>query len=134
MSDNKSGAEKSLGQLAFEAYWGDFRNWDDTEPRIKVQWEIAGGSVRDAVLSRQSAEIERRETQLITERDDAEQALSHAYFLVTGRAPEWSSSWGMPECLEEIEEDCKLLRKSAKSNQAVIDAALSADSPEGEAK
>lgn len=36
-------------------------------------------------------EQERSIEQLVTERDDAEQALSQAYYLVTGRSPEWSN-------------------------------------------
>lgn len=39
---------------------------------------------------------------LIDERDAAEEALSQAFYLTTGRSPEWSSMFGHAEALEEI--------------------------------
>ncbi len=53
--------------------------------------------------------------QVIDERDAAEEALSRAYYLVTGRSPEWSNIFGYTEALEEIEDACALLRKTAKA-------------------
>lgn len=50
--------------------------------------------------------------QLIDERDEAQQALSQAFFLVTGRSPEWSNLFGYKQALEEIDDACTLLRKS----------------------
>lgn len=38
---------------------------------------------------KRNAELERSETQLISERDDAESALNDAYKAVMGQAPEW---------------------------------------------
>lgn len=57
---------------------------------------------------------ERAHEKTIGERDDAEQALSQAYFLVTGRSPEWSNNWGHAECLEEIGDAVALLKAAAK--------------------
>jgi len=54
---------------------------------------------------------------LIDERDNAENALSQAYYLVTGHSPEWSNLFGHAEALEEIEEACEVLRESARSAQ-----------------
>lgn len=66
----------------------------------------------------QSADAHDRETsQLIDERDAAEEALSQAYYLVIGRSPEWSNLFGRTEALEEIEDACTLLRKSAVPDQ-----------------
>lgn len=45
---------------------------------------------------------ERETLQLIEERDNAEEAISQAYYIVTGRSPEWSNQFGYPEALEEI--------------------------------
>lgn len=46
-------------------------------------------------------------------KDDATaQALSHAYFLITGKSPQWSATWGINECLEEIDDAQKVLKKS----------------------
>jgi hypothetical protein len=42
------------------------------------------------------------ELQLIVERDQAEDALSRAYALVTGRPAEWSNHFGFAEALDEI--------------------------------
>jgi hypothetical protein len=58
---------------------------------------------------------EERETmQLIKERDSFEDALSQAYYLITGRSPEWSNVFGVDEALEEIHETQYLLREMAK--------------------
>lgn len=48
---------------------------------------------------------------LIDERDAAEEALSQAYFLITGKSPEWSNIFGYKE-VEEIDDAQKLLRSS----------------------
>lgn len=52
--------------------------------------------------------------QLIDERDDAEQALSQAYYLVTGRSPEWSNKFGHQDALEEIGDAMALLKDSLR--------------------
>ncbi len=58
---------------------------------------------------------ERALGQVIDERDAAEDALSQAFYLVTGRSPEWSNVFGHSQALEEIGDACALLRKSATS-------------------
>lgn len=60
----------------------------------------------------------RSDEQVIQERDDAEEALSQAYYLVTGRSPEWSNHFGHKEALEEIDEAQRLLRDAAKRADA----------------
>lgn len=62
----------------------------------------------DAV--RRSAELERSETQLINERDDAESALNDAYKAVMGQAPEWSNWFSFGNAIDEIELVCELWR------------------------
>jgi hypothetical protein len=57
---------------------------------------------------------ERKIKQLILERDDAEQALSQAYYLVTGRSPEWSNLFGHDQALEDIKDACEVLKMAAK--------------------
>lgn len=47
---------------------------------------------------------------LIDERDAAEQALSQAYYLITGKSPEWSNLFGYAEALQEIDEAQQILR------------------------
>lgn len=48
----------------------------------------------------------------IDERDQAEEALSQAYYLIKGESPEWSNLFGCKECLEEIDDAQQTLRKS----------------------
>ena len=57
---------------------------------------------------------ERQMLQLIDERDDAEQALSQAYYLVTGRSPEWSNKFGHQDALEDIGDTMALLKDSLR--------------------
>ncbi|ECF6103627.1 hypothetical protein AIT80_004881 [Salmonella enterica subsp. diarizonae] len=56
------------------------------------------------------AELERSETQLINERDDAESALNAAYKAVMGQAPEWSNWFSFENAIEEMELACELWR------------------------
>ncbi|MGK3370722.1 ead/Ea22-like family protein [Citrobacter youngae] len=56
------------------------------------------------------AELERSETQLINERDDAESALNDAYKAVMGQAPEWSNWFSFADAIDEIELACRLWR------------------------
>ena len=60
-------------------------------------------------MDRRIAELERSETQLINERDDAESALNDAY-AVMGQAPEWSNWFGFADAIDEIELACRLWR------------------------
>ncbi|EAY4773444.1 hypothetical protein S828_18370 [Salmonella enterica] len=61
-------------------------------------------------LKRRIAELERSETQLISERDDAESALNDAYKAVMGQAPEWSNWFSFENAIDEIELACELWR------------------------
>jgi hypothetical protein len=56
-------------------------------------------------------------SQLIEERDAAEEALSQAFYLITGRSPEWSNLFGHKEALEEIDAAQRALRDAAKLAQ-----------------
>lgn len=71
-------------------------------------------SINDAVemdrLHKRIAELERSETQLISERDDAESALNDAYKAVMGQAPEWSNWFSFANAIDEIELACELWR------------------------
>ncbi len=48
------------------------------------------------------ARLDRSETQLIQERDDAEDALSDMYDAVMGRKPEWSNMFSFSDAIEEV--------------------------------
>ncbi len=83
-----------------------------------------------AEQEREIQALDKSEDQLCRERDDAEQALSQAYYLVTGRSPEWSNLFGHNEAHEEIEATMNLLKSEIKearltcaAAQRVIDAA-----------
>lgn len=56
------------------------------------------------------AELERSETQLIDERDNAESALNDAYKAVMGQAPEWSNWFSFANATDEIELACEQWR------------------------
>lgn len=60
------------------------------------------------------AELERSETQLINERDDAESALNDAYKAVMGQAPEWSNWFSFADAIDEIEVACGLWRNQTE--------------------
>lgn len=48
------------------------------------------------------ARLDRSETQLIGERDDAEEALGDMYDAVMGRKPEWSNMFSFSDAIEEV--------------------------------
>ncbi|ECQ3321419.1 ead/Ea22-like family protein [Salmonella enterica] len=59
---------------------------------------------------KRNAELERSETQLIDERDNAESALNYAYKAVMGQSPEWSNWFSFENAIDEIELVCELWR------------------------
>lgn len=46
---------------------------------------------------------------------DAAEALSEAYFVVTGRSPHWSATFGVDEALTDITDACDMLRLAART-------------------
>lgn len=73
-----------------------------------------------AEVRRLEAELEREDrahTQTCAERDAAEEALSQAFFLVTGRSPEWSNHFGHVEALAEIDDAQRALREAAREGR-----------------
>ncbi|MCZ4677237.1 ead/Ea22-like family protein [Citrobacter sedlakii] len=63
---------------------------------------------------KQLAELERSETQLIDERDNAEAALNDAYKAVMGQAPEWSNWFSFADAIDEIDLACGLWRNQTE--------------------
>lgn len=61
-------------------------------------------------LTTSLAKEEKSHLQSVTERDEAQESISHAYYLITGRSPEWSNNFGFKQALEEIDECQTLLR------------------------
>ncbi|WP_306294166.1 ead/Ea22-like family protein, partial [Salmonella enterica] len=78
------------------------------EKRNAEQREYYEGVIADG--SKRIAELERSETQLISERDDAESALNDAYKAVMGQPPEWSNWFSFENAIDEIELACELWR------------------------
>lgn len=58
--------------------------------------------------------------QTLDERDSAEEAISHAYFLVHGKSPQWSNLFGHEQALEEIKDGLSCLRQSLKEAEAQL--------------
>ncbi|HGB1152250.1 TPA: ead/Ea22-like family protein [Salmonella enterica subsp. enterica serovar Saintpaul] len=81
---------------------------DAAEKRNAEQREYYEGVIADG--SKRIAELERSETQLINERDNAESALNDAYKAVMGQAPEWSNWFSFENAIDEIELACELWR------------------------
>lgn len=60
-------------------------------------------------------------TKMIVQRDDAEEALSQAYYLVMGRSAEWSNLFGYAEAIEEIDDAQTMLREALKKAESERD-------------
>ncbi len=74
-------------------------------------WDEHFSAIREAAaaLAAKDAEIAREEKlheASLAERDEAEDAVSQAFCVVTGNAPEWSNLFGYKEALDEIAEAC----------------------------
>ncbi|HFE7433329.1 ead/Ea22-like family protein [Salmonella enterica] len=85
-----------------------YKKLEAAEKRIAEQREYYEGVIADG--SKRIAELERSETQLISERDDAESALNDAYKAVMGQTPEWSNWFGFENAIDEIDLACELWR------------------------
>lgn len=80
-----------------------------------IAWADAASKLAPPVVEREEAAEDKHEREMlevIDQRDRAEEALSQAYFLITGRSPEWSNLFGYDEALEEIDDAQQVLRKS----------------------
>ncbi len=57
------------------------------------------------------------ESQIIDERDAAEQCLSQMYYLVIGHSPEWSNLFGHAQALEDVEDALSTFKQTIKREQ-----------------
>lgn len=71
-----------------------------------------------AGVVKMAAKHERECLEIIDQRDKAEEAMSQAYYIVTGRSPEWSNKFGYDEALEEIGDVVSVLKQAVKANQS----------------
>ena len=106
MNDKHSG----LGQLAVALI--ENPGPDNAAARIVRQRDI--GDLPEGTILVTAKDAYEFTGETIRERDDAEEAMSQAYYLVTGRSPEWSNNFGYEQALEDIKDACELLRKAAR--------------------
>lgn len=76
------------------------------------------GTAAGKALKEATDAFDAAQEQLCTERDAAEEALSQAYYLITGKSPEWSNLFGHVQALEEIDDAQKALRSSLSQSRA----------------
>lgn len=89
---------------------------------LRELWWRQAGQLLDAARAQGAASSETAIDQLIGERDEAEESLSQAYYLITGRSPEWSNMFGHKEALEEIDEAQTILRKAVAGAASAVPA------------
>ena len=61
------------------------------------------------------AVYKRQISQLVKERDAAEETISEIYFRIMGRSPEWSNLFGHQQAVEEIVETFDVVRACLKA-------------------
>lgn len=83
---------------------------EQNELAIRANLDSINDTVEMDRLHKRIAELERSETQLIDERDNAESALNDAYKAVMGQAPEWSNWFSFANAIDEIELACEQWR------------------------
>lgn len=72
-------------------------------------------------LERRLAKEERDHLRTIDDREEAEAALGTAFYMVTGRHPEWSSAFDYADALEELQEHVAYLLAAEEDAQEAID-------------
>ncbi|EAQ8934113.1 hypothetical protein U8557_002779 [Salmonella enterica] len=117
MTIDKQALRKMAQKLGEDLDAAEKRNVELVEALEKAQLEISSANrvmaVQDLELAtrrQRIAELERSETQLIDERDNAESALNDAYKAVMGQAPEWSNWFSFANAIDEIELACEQWR------------------------
>jgi hypothetical protein len=74
----------------------------------------AGIIAKHAALSAAPVRVETPDAsqfdRVVQKIDDAEQSLSQMYYLVTGRSPAWSKTFGHQEAIEEVKDALIVLR------------------------
>ncbi|EDU0819105.1 ead/Ea22-like family protein [Salmonella enterica subsp. diarizonae serovar 61:l,[v],[z13]:1,5,[7]] len=83
---------------------------EQNELAIRANLDSINDTVEMDRLHKRIAELERSETQLIDERDNAESALNDTYKAVMGQAPEWSNWFSFANAIDEIELACEQWR------------------------
>lgn len=81
-------------------------DWDMLEA-CRESWRDVAAALKEAearleAKDKRIAELEASETQLIQERDSAEQALADMYEAATGERPEWSNWFVFSDAIEEV--------------------------------
>lgn len=90
----------------------------DPDPEFGEAGDDYAASIAHTAITALIGRLERAEAamlQVIDARDAAEEALSQAYYLVTGRSPEWSNLFGRAEALTDIEDACDMLRLAVRT-------------------
>lgn len=80
-------------------------------------------AARDAEIARLTKDADREEVahgNTIDQREAAEEAMSQAYFLITGNSPPWSNVFGFGEALEEIEDAQSTIRQVLSARTAEL--------------
>lgn len=80
---------------------------------VSIIREVIESRKKLKAAEKQIAELERDETQLIEERDSAENALADMYEAAMGNRPEWSNLFGYAEAIDDVAQHINLLDLAA---------------------
>ncbi|EPT4706000.1 hypothetical protein ACVROV_001476 [Shigella boydii] len=80
---------------------------------VSIIREVIESRKKLKAAEKQIAELERDETQLIEERDSAENALAVMYEAAMGNRPEWSNLFGYAEAIDDVAQHINLLDLAA---------------------
>src|SRR5216683_57546 len=98
----------NINDLIFDAYHEGYIDGVTHTKGITdfpVGWENSGAKSNIPTIGLPSVSVnEEAAEQIVQERDNAEEALSRAYYLIMGRAAEWSNNFGHVQALEDIDD------------------------------
>lgn len=84
---------------------------DDAEAAMAVYAERDQLREQVRALTAKNAALERSETQLISERDIAEEALADMYHAAIGECPEWSNMFNFTDAVDEVGEQLEAAQR-----------------------
>ncbi|KYF19513.1 hypothetical protein [Salmonella enterica] len=84
---------------------------------VSIIREVIESRKKLKAAEKQIAELERDETQLIEERDSAENALADMYEAAMGNRPEWSNLFGYAEAIDDVAQHINLLDLAAATGK-----------------
>lgn len=97
--------------------------WTSENARLKsdvarLDEKLKEVEARESAARDMFSSLERGQDMLVSERDESQEAVSQIYFIIFGRAAEWSNLFGTDAALEEMTDAVNALKTALATEQA----------------